>query len=183
MSEATAILEAVPQIASLSLAAAAVLGDAIEVAETVAADPTTAVAIDETRGWPPLLYACYSRWQRVAPGRAAGVTEVIRLLLEVGASPNTNDGARYPRSALKGAVEANNPDGVKLLLEAGANPDIGQPSVRRSDGATMLVWSFSCPTEPGSPVPGLLGPPSPTTMRAQWPFWWRPSAPTRRRRK
>jgi ankyrin repeat protein len=127
MSEATAILEAVPQIASLSLAVAAALGDAIEVAETVAADPTAAVAIDETRGWPPLLYACYSRWQQVALGRAAGVAEVIRLLLEVGASPNTNDGARYPRSALKGAVEANNPDGVKLLLEAGANPDIGQP--------------------------------------------------------
>jgi ankyrin repeat protein len=52
---------------------------------------------------------------------------VVRLLLNAGASPNTNDGARYPRSALKGSVEANNPDITRALLEAGANPDVGQP--------------------------------------------------------
>ena len=52
---------------------------------------------------------------------------MVRLLLDAGASPNTNDGARYPRSALKGSVEANNPDMTRVLLEAGANPDVGQP--------------------------------------------------------
>jgi ankyrin repeat protein len=127
MREAAAILEAAPGVASLSVAAAAALGDGIAVGEMLAADPTAAVAIDGTRGWPPLLYAGYSRWQQKDPGRAAGVTEVIRLLLDAGANPNTNDGARYARSALKGSVEANNPGGAKLLLEAGANPDIGQP--------------------------------------------------------
>src|SRR6266851_5692958 len=109
------------------LAAAAVLGDAQQVAQMLAVDPAAAVAIDEVRGWPPLLYACYSRWQQIDPRRAAGLTEVVRLLLDAGASPNTNDGARYPRSALKGSVEANNPDMTGVLLEAGANPDVGQP--------------------------------------------------------
>jgi ankyrin repeat protein len=125
--EAASMLESIPEVARQGLAVAAALGDAIQVGEMLADDPAAAVAIDELRGWPPLLYACYSRWQQMDPGRAAGASEVIRLLLGAGASPNTNDGARYPRSALKGSVEANNPDSVKLLLEAGANPDIGQP--------------------------------------------------------
>ena len=125
--EATTILDTVPDVASHSLAAAAVLGDAQQVAQMLAVDPAAALAIDEVRGWPPLLYACYSRWQQIDPRRAAGLTEVVRLLLDAGASPNTNDGARYPRSALKGSVEANNPDMTGVLLEAGANPDVGQP--------------------------------------------------------
>jgi len=127
MREAATILDTVPEVASHNLAAAAVLGDSQRVAEMLAVDPAAAVAIDEVRGWPPLLYACYSRWQRIDPRRAAGMAEVVRLLLDAGASPNTNDGARYPRSALKGSVEANNPDSTRLLLEAGANPDVGQP--------------------------------------------------------
>jgi ankyrin repeat protein len=125
--EATTILDTVPDVASHSLAAAAVLGDAQQVAQMLAVDPAAAVTIDEVRGWPPLLYACYSRWHQIDPRRAEGLTEVVRLLLDAGASPNTNDGARYPRSALKGSVEANNPDMTRVLLEAGANPDVGQP--------------------------------------------------------
>jgi ankyrin repeat protein len=125
--EAVTILDSVPDVASHNLAAAAVLGDADQVARMLAADPAAAVTTDEVRGWPPLLYACYSRWQQVDFRRAAGMAEVVRLLLNAGASPNTNDGARYPRSALKGSVEANNPDVTRVLLEAGANPNVGQP--------------------------------------------------------
>ena len=127
MREAATILETVPDMASRSLAAAAVLGDVSEVARTLEIDSAAAVAIDDVRGWPPLLYACYSQWWQVDPSRSAGLTEVVRLLLAAGASPNTNDGARYPRSALKGSVEANNEESTRLLLEAGANPDVGQP--------------------------------------------------------
>jgi ankyrin repeat protein len=126
--EAESMLGAVPDIARYSLAAASVLGDADQVGERLAVEPAAAVAIDEVRGWPPLLYACYSRWHQIDPVRAAGLAKVVRLLLVAGASPDTNNGARQRyRSALKGSVELNNPDVARVLLEAGANPDQGRP--------------------------------------------------------
>ena len=126
--QASDIFRADPSIANRSLLAAAVLGDAEAVRAMLAVDPAAAVAIDEERGWPPLLYACYSRWHQIDPDRAPGLAEVVRILLDAGASPNTNDGGRpLYRSALKGSVEVNNPDITGVLLDAGANPDPGQP--------------------------------------------------------
>jgi ankyrin repeat protein len=128
MRQAREILHADPGIARRSLAAAAVLGDAPAVREHLAADPGAALALDDERGWPPLLYACYSRWHQVDPDHAPGLAEAVRLLLAAGADANTNDGgqARY-HSALKGSVEVNNPSVCELLLDAGAHPDPGQP--------------------------------------------------------
>src|SRR5216683_1701516 len=121
--QARDIFGADPDIARRGLLAATVLGDAEAVREVLAADPAAAVAIDEERGWPPLLYACYSRWPQIDPGRESGMAEVVRLLLDAGASPNTNDGdrTRY-RSALRGSVELNNPGITEMLLDAGADP-------------------------------------------------------------
>ena len=126
--EAVALLAANPNIGRLSICAAAVLGDAPVVREMLAADSASAVSMDEERGWPPLLYACYSKWHQLDPRRSAGIAEVVRLLLDGGGNPNTNDGGnpRF-RSALKGAVEVDNPAVVEVLLEAGAIPDMGQP--------------------------------------------------------
>jgi len=90
--QASDILRADPGIAGRSLLAATVLGDADAVREMLAADPEAAVAIDDERGWPPVLYACYSRWHQIDPGRAPGMAGVVRLLLGAGASPDTNDG-------------------------------------------------------------------------------------------
>jgi ankyrin repeat protein len=126
--QARDIVRADPGIARRGLLAATVLGDAEAVREALAADPAAAVAIDEERGWPPLLYACYSRWPQVDPGREPGMAEVVRLLLDAGANPNTNDGGRRRyRSALRGSVELNNPGITEMLLDAGAHPDPGQP--------------------------------------------------------
>ena len=72
MREATTLLGTAPGIASYSLDAAAVLGDAEQVREMLAADPAAAVAIDEVRGWPPLLYACYSPGTGPAPAGRRG---------------------------------------------------------------------------------------------------------------
>jgi hypothetical protein len=91
--QARDILRADPGITGRSLLAATVLGDADVVREVLAADPAAAVAIDDARGWPPLLYACYSRWPQIEPGRAAGLADVVGVLLSAGASPDTNDGA------------------------------------------------------------------------------------------
>jgi ankyrin repeat protein len=126
--QARTIFGADPDLARRSLLAATVLGDAQAVRERIALDPDAAVAIDDDRGWPPLLYACYSHFQKIEPDRQAGLAEVVRILLDAGASPNTNDGGRLRyRSALKGSVEVDNPDVTEVLLEAGANPDPGEP--------------------------------------------------------
>jgi ankyrin repeat protein len=144
--EAAAILEGHPGIAARSIYAAAVLGDARMVSEMLAAGPSAATVIDEARGWPPLLHACYSRWHQIAPSRAAGLAEVVRLLLEAGASPDTNDGGRRAyRSALKGSVEVNNPAITGMLLDAGARPDdgqcIGEAAGRRDHRCLELLLS------------------------------------------
>jgi ankyrin repeat protein len=131
--EAESIFAAVDEIASHSLQTAAVLGDTQRVSERLAVDPTAAVAIDEVRGWPPLLYVCYSQWHRIDPGRAAGMAEVVRLLLDAGASPDTNNGARAHRgyrSALHGSVTVTNPTITKVLLDRGANPNDGESLYR-----------------------------------------------------
>jgi len=127
--EAERILDAIPDIARYSMEAAAVLGDSEQVGERLALDPAAAVAIDEVRGWPPLLYACYSRWHQIDARRASGLSEVVRLLVDSGAGPNTNDGGRPHhgyRSALHGSVVVNNPAITRLLLERGADPNDGE---------------------------------------------------------
>lgn len=128
MQQARELLRADPEIAGRSLLAASVLGDVDAARRLLEADPAAAVALDAERGWPPLLYACYSRWHQIEPGRAPAMAEVVRLLLSAGASANTNDGGRPQfRSALKGSVDVDNPDITEVLLDAGANPDMGQP--------------------------------------------------------
>lgn len=123
------LLEDDPRLARADIRAAAVVGDVRLVGQMLAADPSAANAVDRERGWPPLLYVCYSRWHRIDPGRAAGMVEVARLLLEAGVSPDTHNGARPHhgyRSGLHGSVTANNPGVTRLLLERSANPNDGE---------------------------------------------------------
>ncbi|HEX5117633.1 MAG TPA: ankyrin repeat domain-containing protein [Pseudonocardiaceae bacterium] len=132
--DAAAILQAHPGVAAHNCHTAAVMGDAGTLRELLAADPSATLALDVALGWPPLLYACYSCWHQLDPTRAAGLAEVVGSLLDAGASPHTNNGARTDyRSALCGAVETDNPAVVRVLLAAGANPDDGR-CVERAAG-------------------------------------------------
>ena len=120
------LLEDDPRLARADIRAAAVLGDVRLVGQLLAADRSVANAVDRERGWPPLLYVCYSRWHRIDPGRAAGMVEVAELLLDAGVSPDTNNGAgphHGYRSGLHGSVTANNPGITRVLLERSANPN------------------------------------------------------------
>ena len=121
---ARALLDADSAIARHDLACACATGEAEDVERRLAARPQLASEPTGPNGWEPLLYACFSRLLRGDPQRAAGIGEVVRLLLEAGADPN----AAYVKGewlqvALYGAAGiAGDAELTRMLLEAGANP-------------------------------------------------------------
>jgi ankyrin repeat protein len=129
---AARILARDPWIAGYDVRTAVVLGDAARVGEALARDPGLATRTDERTGWTALHLACASRWHRLDPARAGGLTEVARLLLEAGADvairvsapgrPAGHEGGHW--SPLLCAVAGEpNPAITRLLLEHGARPD------------------------------------------------------------
>jgi ankyrin repeat protein len=121
-----------PWIAGYDALTAVILGDAARVREMLAHDPGLATRLDSRTGWTALHAACASRWHRLDPARAGGLTEVARLLLEAGADvairvsapgrPVGQEGGHW--SPLLCAVAgAANAAITRLLLEHGARPD------------------------------------------------------------
>ena len=124
---AARLLDYDPAIATYDIRTAAVLGEPDYVRSALARDPSVAVLRDKKLGWPPLLFACNSRWHQIEPRRSAGIVEVARVLLDAGASPDTAIG-RAPRpghcSALYAAAGlVNHAALAQLLLDRGADPD------------------------------------------------------------
>jgi ankyrin repeat protein len=129
---AAGILARDPWLAGYDFRTAVILGDAARVREMLARDPGLSTRLDERTGWTALHAVCASRWHRLDPARASGLTEVARLLLEAGADvsirvsapgrPAGQEGGHW--SPLLCAVAgAPNPDITGLLLEHGARPD------------------------------------------------------------
>jgi ankyrin repeat protein len=123
------LLEADPTLGRFDIRTAAVVGDTASVTRLLEADPAAATAMDRNRGWPPLLYVCYSHWHRIDPARSEELRTVATRLLDAGASPDTNNGATPHhgyRSALHGSVTVNNLEVTQLLLQRGADPNDGE---------------------------------------------------------
>jgi ankyrin repeat protein len=128
--QAAKLLRANPAIATYDISTAAVLGDQPTVQEYVQDEPALAILPDTRRRWPPLLYAAHSAWHTVDQDHAEGILQVVWLLLDTGASPNTDNGRPCRsggRSALFGAAGiANNAAVASLLLRYGADPNDGE---------------------------------------------------------
>jgi ankyrin repeat protein len=132
-----------PRIATYDIRTAVILGDAALVRAMLGRDPALATRPDARTGWTPLHAVCSSRWHRMDPDRAAGLTQVARLLLDAGADPGikvgrpgqpADQGGQSGQGDQNGpddrqwsplfcAAAQNNPAITRLLLERGVRPD------------------------------------------------------------
>ena len=124
-----------PGIASASLQAALVLGDAASVAARLDGQAELATRPGGPQDWEPLLYVCHTSLHRGSAERTHGLVTIARQLCALGANPNAeyhwNWHPELPRTALWAAVCAvGHLPLAEVLLEAGANP---------TDGVTMHI--------------------------------------------
>lgn len=123
LARAQAIATESPTVTSYSIYTASAFGNVEAVGEFLSKNPACAVESGGSRNWPPILYAA---WSCFWSSRSFELLEVMRLLLENGANPNSSwHNSKYDQaeSALYGTVEANSVAGARLLLEAGADPN------------------------------------------------------------
>lgn len=125
LERAEAILAAHPELAGVSIHAAAILGDDAGVGRFLARDPGSAARKGGPRGWDPLTYLCFSRYLRLDRGRSESFVRAAAALLDAGASANSGftwDGEL--ESVLYGAAGVAHHAGLtRLLLERGADPN------------------------------------------------------------
>jgi ankyrin repeat protein len=118
-----------PRMASATLEAALVLGDAAGVDARLRAEPALATRPGGSQQWEPLLYACHTCIAD-APARKDALVAIARRLCALGANPNAeyhwNWHPELPRTALWAAVcTVRHLPLAEALLEAGANPTDG----------------------------------------------------------
>ena len=80
------LLSQYQKIAHDSLYTAIVCGELQEVQRILAERPAAAREPSSARGWPPILYLCFTRFTH--PQTTANAVEIARLLLDCGADPN-----------------------------------------------------------------------------------------------
>jgi ankyrin repeat protein len=118
-----------PGIAAASFYTALLLGDAEAAGVRLDREPALATAPGGPRGWEPLHYVCHSAVGAATTTREAGLVDVTRRLIALGADANTrfswlHHGVRRP--VLWGAVcVVRSLTLARVLLEAGADPDDG----------------------------------------------------------
>ena len=141
-------LRELPQIARGDFYGALVAADLAAVREFLHRDPTLARRNGGPRDWPALMYVTYSRVEQNKEGAVA----VAKLLLEFGASPDSCSESLSGFTALTGAVGEGErgpvacvphpraDDLVRLLLEAGANPNQSQALYNAMLGQHLGKW-------------------------------------------
>lgn len=125
-----------PEVADASVYSMAAVGDHDGLRQTLRHEPDAASREGGPHGWPPLLYAAYSRI--VADRPTWSTLKAARVLLDAGADPNVGylwRGNVPPFTALTGAFghgEQDEPPHLhafelaRLLLDHGADPNDGQ---------------------------------------------------------
>jgi len=127
MRQASTLLAADPELERFDLYTACACGAVETAGRFLALDPSLA----RHKGGPldrePILYACFSRFLRSDPTRAARIVRVVRLLLDHGADVDAHftideGGETWIQTSLYGAAGiANNADLTRMLLAAGAD--------------------------------------------------------------
>jgi ankyrin repeat protein len=155
-----------PDLARSSIHGACAIGDADAVRYHLDLDPKLINA--EDGGWPPLLYACASRFHQVNPRHAAGIFDCVSLLLDRGADPDTYTLAdpSDPESKIPALARARfsqptrqsmgsfDPQIPSLLLQRGA----GEPAIRSISSGMGKAIQTLIPKNPFDDALTQLGP-------------------------
>jgi ankyrin repeat protein len=183
LDRACALLADEPALGRANMYAAAASGEVETVRMLLAAQPELANMRGGPSGWPPLLYACYSRLP-------APTLDAARALLAAGADPDAGFlwcGNVPPFTALTGAFgegeDGNNtpphPERdalARALLDAGADPNDGQTlynrHFRRDDGHLELLFEYGLGRDGGGPwlarFADRMGTPSEMLVEELW---------------
>lgn len=183
--EARRMLAEHPELATADLYTACTVGEVEAVGEIVARHPGRLNRKDGTLHWEPLLYCCYSRLNSTDGGRST--LEVARLLLSRGADPNAGflwRGNIPAFTALTGAfgegeAGAHNPPHqyrdalVRLLLDAGADPNDGQAlyNTGAPPEVLRLLFSYGLGQDKGGPWLKRMGDRLTREQTLQWEVW------------
>jgi ankyrin repeat protein len=133
-------------VAEDNIHVACVIGDSDAVGRYLALDPERATA--EHRGWPPLIYACASPFNRLSSRHAAGVLDCVTVLLSRGVDPGTStfsnpsDPSSKTTAIARAGMSGNIPV-FHLLLARGARPEgVAEALAKTSPQAAQLSEVF-----------------------------------------
>jgi hypothetical protein len=169
-----------PRIASATLHAVLVLGDAVGVENRLKDHPELVDRPAGPQNWEPLLYVCHTSLQKSVPARLDGLVAIARHLCALGANPNAeyhwNWHPELPRTALWASVcVVNHLPLADVLLEAGANPTDGVTSHIAGGGGNLAALELL--NRYGMNVNGIPGGVPPLVYMMGWgdnpagPYW------------